>query len=267
MVWRFLQHYGMNKATSVLNEFASAVVAFDPEAASQAQVAMMEAELAKLGNRLAEAEAELKREHRETLELKQSYEQYLQAARILEAKLADGGADAGVLQDTEVSLAKIIDKLEQMKPEIEREEREDQEVEAWRSELRRAFEDLGEKIRGANAKLKSARREMDMANLRRDRARDQDRRARDAAGLTSSISSLSVALDSMNQETAKVRAETEALKLKAGLLHTDRLDNDPNIAAALAAARGKAEVDRGSLSDRLAALGERDGQQKPQSAA
>ena len=254
MVWRFLKHYGMNKATEILDEFATAVVAFDPQAASHAQVAMMETELAKLGNRLAEAEAELRREHQETQALKQSYEQYLQAAQILEAKLTDGtdGADTA---ETEASLAKIIDKLEQMKPEIGREEREDAEVEAWRSELRQAFEELGQKIRSAHTELQSARRQMDMANLRKDRALEQDRRAREAAGLTSSLSSLSVALDAMNQETSKVRSETEALKLKAGVLQADRLDSDPNVAAALAEVRGKPALDRGSLSERLATLG------------
>ena len=257
VVWRFLKHYGMNKATDVLNEFASAVVAFDPETASKAQVAMMEAELNKLGNRLAEAEAELRREHRETMDLKDSYEQHLKAAQILEAKLSDGGAESAMAAETEASLAKIIDKLEQLRPEIEREEQEDQEVEAWRSELRRAFDELARKIRRAHTELKSVRRQMDMANLQKERALEQDRRAKEAAGLTSSLSSLSVALDAMNQETSKVRAETEALKLKAGLLQTDRLDSDPNIAAALAAARGESSEDRGSLSDRLAALSRR----------
>ncbi len=253
MVWRFLKHYGMNKATDVVNEFAAAVVAFDPQAASKAQIAMMEAELTTLGNRLAEAVAELQREHRETQELKRSYEHYLQAAQILEAKLEDGASPAQNAQ-TESSLAKILDKLEGMKPEIEREEREDQEVEAWRGELRRAFEELARKIRSAHGELQSARRKVDMAKLQRERALEQDRRAKETAGITSSISSLSVALDTMNQETAKVRAETEALKLKAGLLQSDRLDADPNIAAALAAASGQSSADRGSLSERLAAL-------------
>ena len=49
MVWRFLKQYGMSKASDVLDEFASAVVAFDPEVASRAQIKMMEAELRKLG--------------------------------------------------------------------------------------------------------------------------------------------------------------------------------------------------------------------------
>ena len=253
MVWRFLKHYGMNKATDVLDEFATAVVAFDPQAASKAQLTMMEAELNKLGHRLAEAEAEVAREHRETEELKQSYQQYLQAAEILQVKLQEGdNPEAGA--ETKASLARVIDKLELMKPEIEREESEDQEVEAWRSELRQAFEELAKKIRSAQTELKTAHRQMEMANLRRERAAEQDRRAKEAAGLTSSISSLSVALDAMNQETAKVRAETEAMKLRAGLLQPDRLDSDPNIAAALVSARGGSAGDRASLSDRLAAL-------------
>jgi chromosome segregation ATPase len=243
----------MTKATDVLDDFAAAVVAFDPQSASKAQVAMMEAELSELGSRLAEAEAEVQREHRETQELKQSYEQYLQAAQILQAKLSEG-KDPAEAAETEASLAKVLDKLEQMKPEIEREEREDQEVAEWRSELRLSFEELGQKIRSAHTELKSAHRQMEMASLHKDRVLEQDRRAREAAGLTSSISSISVALDAMNQETSKVRAETEALKLRAGLLQPISLDSDPNIAAALAAARGAPAIDRDSLSQRLAAL-------------
>lgn len=251
MVWRFLKHYGMTKANGLLDDFASAVVAFDPETASQAQVKMMEVELGKLGERLAEAENELHREHQETLDLKQAYEQHLQAAQILERKLSGTENTA----PAEAALSKVLDKLERMKPEIEREEREDSEVEAWRGELRQAFESLAKKIRDAQVGLKTAHRQMEVAQLQKDRAEEHDRRTKEVFGLTGSIGSLSVALDAMNQETAKVRNETEVLKLKAGLLQSDGLDGDPVIAAALAEARGTAARDRGSLSARLAALG------------
>jgi chromosome segregation ATPase len=253
MVWRFLKHYGVSKANDVLEEFASTVVAFDPQSASNAQIAMMEAELHKLGRRLAEAEAEVRREHRETADLRQNYDDYLEAARVLEAKLKDT-EDPHERAEIESSLGRTIAKLEKLKPEIEREEEEDREVEAWRAELRRSFEELGEKLRHSRSELSSAKRRMDMARIRTERAQEQDRRALEAAGVTSSISSLSVALDAMNQQRAKLRAESETLKLKAGLFQAEQMETDPHIAAALDAARGNRTPEKQSLSDRLAAL-------------
>ena len=68
------------------------------QVAGKAQVAMMEAQLNKLGTRLAEAEAEVQRQHRETRALKQSYDQYLQAAQVLQVKLSDGQDPAEVVK-------------------------------------------------------------------------------------------------------------------------------------------------------------------------
>jgi chromosome segregation ATPase len=255
MVWRFLKHYGKSKAGEVLDEFARAVVTFDPEVATRAQIEMMEAELRKLGRRLTEAEGEVRREHQETAALRESFGTYLEAARRLEAKLAEG-SDPGI----EASLAKVVAKLEALKPEIEREEQEDREVEAWRVELRRSFEELGRKLKQAQGDLRSAHRQMDMVRLQKQRVEERDRRARAAAGMTSSISALSVALDAMNQQTAHLRAETETLQLRAGLFQAEPMESDPHIAAALEAVRGKAGPGQ-SLSERLAAL---DGRPSPQ---
>ena len=55
MVWRSIKHYGMNKATGIVEDFAEAVVTFDPHAASKAQIAKMQMELTKLGKRVAAA--------------------------------------------------------------------------------------------------------------------------------------------------------------------------------------------------------------------
>jgi chromosome segregation ATPase len=253
MVWRFLKHYGMNKANDVLEEFASTVVAFDPQAASNAQIAMMEAELHKLGKRLAEAEAEVRREHLETAELRQRYEEYLEAARVLEARL-NGSEASQERAEIEASLGRAIARLEQLKPELAREEQEDQEAEAWRAELRRSFEELGQKLRQSKGELQSAKRQMEMARMRNERALEKDRKVREAAGMAGSISALSVALDAMNQQTAKLRAESETLQLKAGLFKAEQMENDPHIAAALNEARGKRDQSPRSLSDRLAAL-------------
>lgn len=258
MVWRVLKHYGIDKATAELDDFAAAVDGFDPQAASGAQTAMIEAELDKLGGRLAETEAELRREHLKTRELTQTFEHYLRAARLLEAQFLEA-QEPRTSAATEASLVKVVERLEQMKPELEHEARDDRDAQVWHGALRRTCDALAGKLRGAESELAAADGRRDARNPKRARAGStpagaQERRAGDAAGLTSALGALNVALDTMNRETAKVHAETEALKLKVGLLQADRLDSDPNIAAALAMVRGKAAGGGRSLSDRLAAL-------------
>ena len=175
MVWRFLKHYGVGKAGDMLDEFASAVVAFDPDNAGKAQIAMMQAELNKLAKRLAEAEAELRREHRETEELQRSYQRYFEAARLLEQKLAHTENDAE-RNELEASLAKLVDQLEQLKPELAREQEEDREAEIWARELRASFEGLAAKLRTAESDLRSAKRRMETAKLQQQRAVERDRK-------------------------------------------------------------------------------------------
>lgn len=256
MVRRFLKSYGMNKAAEALDEFSAAVISFDPKIASNAQIEMMDAELLTLGRRLADAETEMEREHQETICLRRTYNEYLEAARLLEAKLSDGAASQD-RTEIEASLAKVVSKLEERKPEIEREEQEDREVEAWHAALRRSVEALSNKLRQAKSEPRSARRQTDIPSLRNEHAEERDKHARATAGVTSSISAMSVALDAMNQQTEKLRAEAETLQLRAGLFQVEPLDADPHIAAALDAARGKASTNTKSLSERLAALKER----------
>lgn len=250
MVWRFLKHYGVGKANDLVNEFAQTVVRFDPAGASEAQIGAMEAELQRLGQRLAEAEAEVKREHRETEALSSAYEENMAAARIIEARTKEL-ADGDERHQAELSLGKVVGELERLKPELEREQKEDQEVEAWRAELRQAFEELTRKIRDARGQLQSARRELDVARIRKQRA--ETTQAGSIGTVGAALSSLSVALESMNRETAKVRSETEVIKARADILRGPRIDEDPVIAKALAEVRGTGSSG-GSLSDRLAAL-------------
>ena len=246
MVWRFLKHYGAAKAHEVLDEFAQSVVAFDPASASKAQIAAMEGELSKLGHRLVEAEQEVAREHRETRQLESSYAELLSAARVVEEQLA-GLDDPAQCSGKEATLETIVLELERLKPEIERESGEDREVEAWHTELRRAYEELAGKIRSARQDLQSARRKMDMARLERQRVEQR-------GGIGDSLSSLSTALDAMNRETARVRSGAEVLKMRADVMGGERISQDPGVAEALAEARGQSRPSARSLSGRLSAL-------------
>ena len=253
MVWRFLSHYGANKANDLIHELAAQVVRFDPHSATEAEISMIEAELDKLGRRIAEAELEVRREHKETLALRKSYDERVKAAEVLEKTLAAEN-DAGRRAEIETSLARLVSSLEEMTVEIAREEEEDREVEAWRLELRTSYDALAEKLKTSRRELGTARRQMETASLQRERAAERGQLAMERAGLSAVLSTVGVALAAMNQETSRARAETAAMTLKAETLAPRGVETDPHIEAALAKARHAELPGKGSVQDRLRAL-------------
>ena len=95
---------------------------------------------------------------------------------------------------------------------------------------------------------------MARAGQQRETAEQQAEAARQAAGLTRSTSSLTVALKAMQEAAQRDLASADAATAKAKLLRPTRPEqDDPNIAAAMAAASGKSPAPQ-NLSDRLAAL-------------
>ncbi len=97
-------------------------------------------------------------------------------------------------------------------------------------------------------------RDRGRAAQQREQADRQAEAASQAAGLTSTTSSLTVALKAMQDAAAKDLASADAQTAKAKLLRSTRPEqDDPNIAAAMAAASGKPAAPQ-SLADRLAAL-------------
>ncbi len=248
MVCRILKHYGREKADALLDEFASAVLAFDPESASRAEVAFVQAELNTLAVRLTKTEAEVQQEHGETEELQQTYHRYLYAARVLRHEL-DQTDDAGRHADIEISLAKLVDQLERLQPELTQEQIDDRTVAVWTSRLRSTVEALAQRLDDARSDLRSAERRMERA--------ETGRRSSAMAMLTTALSAISVALDKMNRAAAEIRMEKEAFEIKLAMFRVDRLEHDPNIAAALgtrSAGSRRAPIDSSSLRKRLARL-------------
>lgn len=259
MVWRFLTHYGANKANDLIHELAAQVVRFDPHSSSEAEISMIEAELDKLGRRIAEAELEVRREHKETLTLRKRYDEHVKAAEVLEKSLA-AETDAARRSEIEASLTRLVSSLEEMTVEIAREEEEDREVEVWGRELRTSYDALAEKLKSARRELGTARRQMETASLQRERATERGQLAMERAGLSGVLSTVGVALAAMNQETSRARAETAAMTLKAEALAPRGVETDPHIEAALAKARHAELPGKGSVQDRLKAL---KGEKKP----
>ena len=120
--------------------------------------------------------------------------------------------------------------------------------------LEGTYAEAGGKLKAARGALEQAQRDMARAAQEKQTAERQAEMARQAAGLTQSTSGLTIALKTMQDAAAKDLQSADAAAAKARLLRPSKPEqDDPNIAAALAAASGHPVVGT-SLADRLAAL-------------
>jgi chromosome segregation ATPase len=229
-----------------------ALVRWDPQAATEAELRSMEQHLDELGREVAKARMAYDREKKEADAIKALLNQRMAAAEQLQKQAA---AEVTSERKTalEKSLATLLDMLEQMTPDVEREAQDETDAHDFLVMLEKTYADAGAKFRTARSQLQRAERDMARAGQQREIAERQAEAARRAAGLSNTTSSLNVALKAMQDAAAHDLEVAEAASAKARLLKpTQPEQDDPNIAAALAAASGRPQPQ--TLSERLAAL-------------
>jgi chromosome segregation ATPase len=241
------------KATNAVQAGVEALVRWDPQSASEAELRTMEQHLDDLGLQVATARQSYDREQKEAEAIQTLLHQRMVAAEQLEKQIA-AETDLTHKAGLERSLGTLVTMLEQMTPEVEREQKDAADAKDFLETLEKTYVEAGGKLRQGRSELERARRDMARAGQQRQVAEQQAEAARRAAGLTSATSSMTVALKAMHEAAQKDLASADAAMAKAKLLHpTQPEQDDPNIAAALAAAAGTSPAPQ-SLSDRLAAL-------------
>jgi chromosome segregation ATPase len=246
------------KANKAVQAGVEALVRWDPQSASEAEMRTMEQHLDDLGRQVATARQSFDQERKEADAIQALSHQRMVAAEQLEKQIA-AEADLSRKAGLERSLGTLVTMLEQMTPEIEREKKDAVDAKDFLEMLEKTYAEAGGKLRQGRSELERARRDMARAGQQRQVAEQQAEAARRAAGLTSATSSMTVALKAMQETAARDLASADAATSKAKLLRpTQPEQEDPNIAAALAAAAGKSPEPQ-SLSDRLAALRARSG--------
>lgn len=240
------------KTDQAVQGAVEALVRWDPQAATEAELRAMEEQLDELGRQVAQARIAFDREQREADEIAKLSAQRMAAAEQLQARI-DATADPEQKASLEKSLGTIVGMLEEMAPDVEREAQDAVEAREFLQMLEKSYAEAGGKLKTARSELQRAQRDMDRAEQKRESAERQAEAARRAAGLAGSTSGLNVALKAMKEAAEKDLASAEAANAKSRLLTpTAPEKEDPNIAAAMAAAAGKPSS--ASLSDRLAAL-------------
>lgn len=245
------------KTDQAVQNAVEAIVRWDPQSATEAELRTMEENLDGLGRQVAEARMAYDREKKEAVAIEALSQQRMAAAEQIERRGATE-ADAARKTDLERSLATLVGMLETMAPEVEREKEDARDAEEFLRMLEDTYAQAGQKLKSARDELNRAQRDMGRAEQQRDVAARRAEAARQAAGLSGATSGLSVALKAMQDNAARNLAEAEAANAKARLLQPTRPErDDPNIAAAMAAASGAAPKPTG-LTERLAALRQRE---------
>ena len=249
----FLRNFVGVKTDNAVQAGVEALVRWDPEGASEAELRTMEQHLDELGQQVALARQAYDKEQREAEQIEALSRQRMAAAEQLQGQIA-AESDAARRASLERSLETLVTMLEQMAPEVEREKKDAADAKDFLDMLENAYGEAGGKLKSARSELDRARRDMVRAGQQRETAERQADAARQTAGLTRSTSSLNVALKAMHEAAQRDLASADAATAKAKLLRPTRPEqDDPNIAAAMATAAGTSPAPQ-NLSERLAAL-------------
>ena len=239
------------KTDQAVQAGVEALVRWDPQAATEAELRTMERHLDELGLQVAQARcirprAARGRDHQGIAPAAYGGGR---TARKAESHRAHPERKTAL----EKSLATLVGMLEQMTPDVEREAQDETEAQEFLAMLEKTYAEAGAKLRAARSQLERAHRDMGRAEQRRGWP-SGGQAARQAAGLSHTTNSLNVALKAMQDTAAKDLMAAEAASAKARLLQpTQPEQDDPNIVAALASASGARPLPQ-SLSERLAAL-------------
>lgn len=252
-MYTFIRNLVGVKTDQAVNSAVQAIVQWDPQSATEAELRSMEQNLDVLGRQVAEARMAYDKEKREADTITTLSQQRLAAAEQIQQRMASE-SDPGRKSELERSLQTLIGMLEGMGADVEREKADAVDAGDFLHSLEETYQQAGQKLKSARDDLNRAQRDMSRAEQQRDIAQTRAESARQAAGLSSATSGLSVALKAMQDNAARNLATAEAANAKAKLLAPTRPErDDPNIAMAMAQVQGKSPAPI-NLNDRLTAL-------------
>jgi chromosome segregation ATPase len=242
---------GGEKAATALT---TAMVKMAPETATAAELKNMEQDLDAAGQLIARLQRELTEERRAYDAINARYTQMMGAAENLQHQIDT----ASFLKDPlQASLATLVAQIEEMVPELDQDKKDIDSTQALLTDAQAAYQAKATALTGAKSKLVRARQDMEHASIEEQRAASRAEAARAVAGLSGGNGSgINVALDAMTRTAQQTRDRAAALDMKAKALSGAKAaEEDPNIAAAMAAAAGTSTTS--TVADRLAALQQR----------
>ncbi len=228
------------------NGMKEVVAGWNPEFATDLEIEQMEQEFDKINAEVTRAKREMEREVREYREKRFAYDQILASAKILQEQ---GKTDKAMVQ---------MERAEAMVPDLEKEKAEADEATEYFAAMQKELNEFARKITEGKQMIENKRRQAEMAKLKAER---EDRKAENAkvlAGLkerTSGMASLAQIYDKQRDQ-AEQRADANKRKAEVftSAAPSSEKEEDPEIAAAMAAAKGTPAVTTETFEEKMARL-------------
>jgi hypothetical protein len=222
------------------------VAQWDPAFATELEIEQMEGEFDKINAEVTRAKNEMAREVQEYREKRSAYDQILASAKILRDQ---GNTEKAMVQ---------VDRAEAMVPDLEREKAEAEEATEYFIAMQKELNDFAGKITEGKQTIENKRRQAEMAKLKAAREERKVENARVLAGLkerTSGMASLAQIYDNQ-REQAEQRADANKRKAEVftSVAPSSEKEEDTEIAAAMAAAKGTPSLSSETFDERMVRL-------------
>lgn len=241
----FFTIYSKKQFKAGVNSLRDAVVAFDPETAGEVAIAEMEEKFDDVNADFSDKKGKYKDELQDVVQMNAAYDSRLGKAKQIQTKIAEGDDNIAL----QTALDSVVDKLEEMKIDIEHEQTEADDAKEAMDELQEVVNMYATKIKTARRDVKKIASQMERAKAQESRAKGREETARVKAGLSDGLGGMSSVLESMNKQASNADRKADAANRKADLLGgTSNIDSDLD-------ALLSESVPKKSAADRLSALG------------
>jgi chromosome segregation ATPase len=155
----FIRNLAGVKTDKAIQAGVEALVRWDPQSASEAELRTVEQHLDDLGRQVATARQSYDREQKEADAIQALSQQRMAAAEQLQRQIA-AEPDTTRKAELERSLETLVTMLEQMASEIEREKKDAVDAKDFLEMLEKSYADAGGKLRQGRSELERAQRNM-----------------------------------------------------------------------------------------------------------
>ncbi len=207
----FLGSFGKAKVEEGLKAGATALAKLDPEAASQAQIDMLDNKLGELRSRLVKAQRAYDKDLAETRDWQDKEAKTLKALEILKERHTANPDDASILEKAR----HLRNSLENIRENIARELREDAQAKGILDQVQALYDKVKTRRNEMTGQLEKAKTRMQQAQLAEEQARLNEREAKELADMEGGFDELGIALDAMNKAADDAEHQASVANLSA----------------------------------------------------